>query len=96
MRLRMRTELVEDALTWPLPTEHLTRASCSTPTGDAKYTRKDFAELTRAHGVVHSVGRKGDCSDNADAESSFATNKRELIQARSWPIRAGLHCAVFD
>ncbi|HWT80150.1 MAG TPA: IS3 family transposase [Candidatus Methylomirabilis sp.] len=29
-------------------------------------------------------------------ESFFATIKRELIDARSWPIRTGLHRAVFD
>ena len=30
------------------------------------------------------------------AESFFATIKRELIDTRSWPTRAGLHAAVFD
>jgi hypothetical protein len=35
----------------------------------AQYTSKDFAELARANGVVLSVGRKGECWDNAVAES---------------------------
>ncbi len=30
------------------------------------------------------------------AESFFATIKRELIDTRSWPTRAGLHRAVFE
>jgi hypothetical protein len=43
--------------------------------------------------VILSVSRKG---DNAAAESFFATIKRELINDRAWPTRAGLHRAVFD
>jgi putative transposase len=34
--------------------------------------------------------------DNAVAESFFATIKRELVDTRAWPTRAGLHRAVFD
>ena len=52
--------------------------------------QRDFAELARANGVVLSVGRKGECWDNAVAESFFATIKRELIDTRAWPTRAGL------
>ncbi len=33
---------------------------------------------------------------NAVAESFFATIKRELINDRAWPTRAGLHGAVLD
>ncbi len=50
-----------------------------------QYTSKDFADLARANGVVLSVGRKGECWDNAVAESFFATIKRELIDTRAWP-----------
>jgi len=46
--------------------------------------------------VVLSVNKAGGCFDNAVAESFFATIKRELIDARSWPTRAELHAAVFD
>jgi len=45
---------------------------------------------------VLSVGRKGECWDNAVAESFLATIKRELIDTWAWPTRAGLHRAVFD
>ena len=43
-----------------------------------------------------SVGRTGQCWDNAVAESFFATIKRELIDTRAWPTRAGLRTAIFD
>ncbi|MBA3654493.1 MAG: transposase family protein, partial [Actinobacteria bacterium] len=42
-----------------------------------QYTSGDYAELARLNGVVLSVGRKGECWDNAVAESFFATIKRE-------------------
>jgi transposase InsO family protein len=39
---------------------------------------------------------KGECFDNAVAESFFATIKRELIETRPWPTRAGFERAVFN
>lgn len=61
----------------------------------AQYTSADYGEFARANGVVLSVGRKGDCWDNAVAESFFATIKRELIDTRAWPTRAELRTAIF-
>ena len=40
--------------------------------------------------------RRGDCFDNAVAESFFATLKKELVRRRSWPDRRELQSAVFD
>jgi hypothetical protein len=42
------------------------------------------------------MGSKGDCFDNAVAESFFATLKKELINRRSWPTKAELRTEVFD
>ena len=62
-----------------------------------QYTSRDFAELARANGVVLSVGRKGECWDNAVAESFFATIKRELIDTPAPGRREqGLRRAVFE
>ncbi|WP_425588753.1 integrase core domain-containing protein [Streptomyces thinghirensis] len=43
-----------------------------------------------------SVGRTGQCWDNALAESFFATIKRELLGSVSWPGRAAARTAIFD
>ncbi|WP_454320801.1 integrase core domain-containing protein [Streptomyces phaeoluteigriseus] len=43
-----------------------------------------------------SVGRTGQCWDNALAESFFATIKRELLDATSRPSRAAARNAIFD
>jgi transposase InsO family protein len=37
---------------------------------------------------------RGDCFDNAVAESFFATLKKELIHGRSWPSKAELSTEV--
>ena len=42
------------------------------------------------------VGRKGQCWDNAVAESFFASLKGELIDAQAWPARAGARRAVVE
>ncbi len=66
------------------------------PVEPRQYTSLDYGKLARANGVVLSVGMAGECWDNAVAESFFATIKRELIDTRAWPTRAGLRAAVFD
>ena len=98
----MRTELIEDALTMAfttrlpgLPGSSFT-ATAAARAELAQYTSRDFAALARVNGVVLSVSRKGECWDNAVAESFFATLKRELTDDRAWPTRAGLHRALFD
>jgi transposase InsO family protein len=73
----------------------LSRNRLNTDRG-SQYTSGDFAQLARDNGVVLSVGMKGECWDNAVAESFFATIKRELIETRPWPTRAGLERAVFN
>jgi transposase InsO family protein len=92
----MRTELVEDALTMAFANRAPDEGVIFHSDRGCQYTSRDFADLARQNGVVLSVGRKGECWDNAVAESFFATIKRELIDARSWPTRAGLHRAVFE
>jgi putative transposase len=92
----MRTELVEHALTMAFKNRRPDEGVIFHSDRGCQYTSRDFAELARSNGVVLSVGRKGECWDNAVAESFFATIKRELIDTKSWPTRAGLHRPVFE
>ncbi len=92
----MRTELVEDALAMAFAQRRPVAGVIFHSDRGCQYTSKDFAALARTNGVILSVSRKGECWDNAVAESFFATIKRELINDRAWPTRAGLHRAVFD
>jgi putative transposase len=92
----MRTELVEDALTLAFANRAPEEGVIFHSDRGCQYTSRDFADLARRNGVVISVGRKGECWDNAVAESFFATIKRELVDTRAWPTRAGLHRSVFE
>jgi putative transposase len=92
----MRTELVEDALKMAFAHRAPRKGVIFHSDRGSQYTSSDFATLARANGVVLSVGRRGQCWDNAVAESFFATIKRELIDPRAWPTRAGLRRAVFE
>jgi transposase InsO family protein len=55
-----------------------------------------FGHQARAAGITQSMGSRGDCFDNAVAESFFVTLKKELIRGRSWPSKAELRTAVFE
>ncbi len=55
-----------------------------------------FGQTARDTGVARSMGSRGDCYDNAVAESFFATLKKELVHRRSWPTRRELTSEVFD
>ena len=92
----MRTELVEEALAMAFVQRAPRPGVIFHSDRGCQYTSGDFARLARTKGVVLSVGRTGECWDNAVAESFFATIKRELIETRAWPTRRGLRHAIFD
>ena len=92
----MRTELVTEALEMAFLRRGPDTGVIFHSDRGCQYTSADYAALARANGVVLSVGMAGECWDNAVAESFFATIKRELIDTRAWPTRAGLRAATFD
>jgi transposase InsO family protein len=52
------------------------------------YASQDYRDELVAHGIVASMSRKGDCWDNAVAESFFATLRAELVNDEIYPTRA--------
>jgi transposase InsO family protein len=61
-----------------------------------QYTSADYRRALAELGVQVSMSRKGNCWDNAVAESFFATFKTELVYQRSWSQRLELRAAVFE
>lgn len=53
-----------------------------------QYASREYNELIKSRRIVPSMSRKGDCWDNAIAESFFATIKKELIHRRTWETRS--------
>ena len=60
----------------------------------SQYASNLFRDFLAAYGITQSMSRRGDCWDNAVAESFFATFKSDLIGRRSWPTRQMLELAV--
>jgi putative transposase len=92
----MRTELVLDALGMAL--EHRRPAPGLVHHSDqgSQYVSLAFGQTARAAGIAQSMGSRGDCFDNAVAESFFATLKKELVNRRPWPTKAELRREIFD
>jgi transposase InsO family protein len=61
-----------------------------------QYAGADFQRLLAAHGMQASMSKKGDCWDNAVAESFFATLEREVIDDARWPTRNAARRAIFE
>jgi transposase InsO family protein len=60
------------------------------------YASADYAAALTALSAVKSMSRKGDCWDNAVAESFFATIKGELIDHNEYPTRTKAIDAIGD
>lgn len=61
-----------------------------------QYTSEVYREELARHGIMASMSRRGNCWDNAVAESFFSTLKTELLHRKSWRSREELHAALFD
>ncbi|MFI6510967.1 IS3 family transposase [Streptosporangium sp. NPDC050855] len=92
----LRTELVADALSSACRRRRPAQKVIFHSDRGRRYSSGAFAELAERLGVRLSVGRKGQCWDNALAESFFATLKGELLDDRAWPSRAVTRSAVFE
>jgi putative transposase len=60
------------------------------------YASGDYGEVLMSIGAVKSMSRKGDCWDNAVAESFFATIKGEMIDHEDYQTRAAAIAAIGD
>lgn len=92
----MRAELVVDALRMGLARRAPGPGLVHHSDQGSQYVSLAFGQQARDAGIAMSMGSRGDCYDNAVAESFFATLKKELVNRRSWPTRRELGAAVFE
>jgi len=62
----------------------------------SQFTSMDWASFLKAHNLEHSMSRRGNCHDNAVAESFFNLLKRERIRRRTYKTREEARRDVFD
>lgn len=87
MAAHMRTELVNQALlmaVWARKPRH--GLIWHTDRG-VQYASDSHRALLRAHGIIQSMSRKGNCWDNAVAESFFHTLKTEFVHHMQFKTR---------
>jgi putative transposase len=92
----LRTELVSDALANAVAARDPAPGVIFHSDRGCQYTSAAYAALAGDSQVTLSVGRTGQCWDNALAESFFSSLKGELIDTRAWPTRAGARRAVVE
>jgi putative transposase len=61
----------------------------------SQYAAREYRDELTAHGMVASMSGKGDCYDNAVAESFFATLEFELIMKHDWETKHDARRAIF-
>lgn len=62
----------------------------------SQYTSKDFSKMALDNAITLSMSRKGNCWDNAVAESFFASLKRELIKGEQIVSRRHLEAMLTE
>ncbi|WP_144218675.1 IS3 family transposase, partial [Shewanella algae] len=62
----------------------------------SQYTSHDWQAFLKAHGLQGSMSRRGNCHDNAVAESFFQLLKRERIKRKIYTSREEARSDVFD
>jgi transposase InsO family protein len=92
----LRTELIAGALSNAVAARDPEPGVIFHSDRGCQYTSAAYAALAEENEVTLSVGRTGQCWDNALAESFFSSLKGELIDTRAWPTRAGARRAVVE
>lgn len=81
----MRSELVVDALQMGIARRRPKPGLVHHSDQGSQFVSLAFGQAAGEAGIARSMGSRGDCFDNAVAESFFATLKKELVHRRSWP-----------
>jgi putative transposase len=96
MRDTLAAELALEALQMALDQRHPAPGLVHHSDRGVQYACTAYRDVLAAHGLAASMSRRGDCWDNAVAESFFATLERELIDRWDWRTRAEAATALFD
>lgn len=62
----------------------------------SQYCSGDFKKYIACHGMLGSMSRKGNCWDNAVAESFFGSLKKERVYSESYKTRQQAKSDIFD
>jgi putative transposase len=87
MGTRMKAQLVCDALEMAIWQRRPKAGLIVHSDRGSQYASKIYRRLLKKHGFIGSMSRKGNCWDNAVAESFFGSLKQERVQWRHYQTR---------
>lgn len=87
MGTRMKAQLVCDALEMAISQRRPKAGLIVHSDRGSQYASKIYRRLLKKHGFIGSMSRKGNCWDNAVAESFFGSLKQERVQWRHYQTR---------
>lgn len=96
MHKRMKTALVTDALKMALMRRKIRSPLLLHSDQGSQYAAADYRAMLAANGIECSMSRKGNCWDNAVAESFFHTLKTELVHHVDYRSRAKAKASIFE
>jgi transposase InsO family protein len=94
----MRVELILNALEMALGRQQLVSGESLVGHSDrgSQYAAEEYRHRLASKGITASMSRKGNCYDNAYAESFFHSLKVELVHRRTFKTREEAMAAIFE
>ena len=92
----MKVSLVNDALKMALNTRNPDKGLLWHTDRGSQYASYEHKDLLKQYGIVQSMSRKGNCHDNAVAESFFHTLKTELTHHKIYHTKQQAKRSIFE
>ncbi|WP_139763104.1 IS3 family transposase [Salmonella enterica] len=96
MQPRMTKEIVLNALLMALWRRNPQKAVLVHSDQVSQYTSYEWQSFLKSHGLEGSMSRRGNCHDNAVAESFFQLLKRERVKKKIYGTREEARSDIFD
>jgi len=93
---RNNAKLVIDALQMATTRRTVEQAVIVHSDQGSTYASADYQRLLKKNGMLPSMSRKGECYDNAVAESFFGTLKTELVDDEDYRTREQAKQSLFE
>ena len=96
MSKRINKQLVCDALSKALWRQGFPKGVIMHTDRGSQYCSNKYQKMLKSHGLLCSMSRKGNCWDNAVAESFFKTLKVELVYQTTYKTREQAQQDIFE
>ena len=96
MSNRMTRDLVISALQKALKSRGYPKDVIIHSDRGSQYASNEYKQFLKKHCLIGSMSKKGDCWDNAVAESFFATLKKEYVHHTNFRTRIQAQLGIFD